>query len=105
MLGQPIGLAVFFIPAQIEPFQAVENGVERGLGVAVDIRVVDAQDHRAAGVTRIKPVENKGARAPDVEEAGGLGCEADARGHETSGYRSSKNSCALIRQPDSSARG
>ncbi len=45
---QALGLAVLLVPAEIEPAQAVEDGVERGLGVALDVGIVDAQDHGAA---------------------------------------------------------
>ena len=48
--GEALGLAVLLVPAEIEPAEAVEDGIERGFGVALDVGVVDAQDHGAAVV-------------------------------------------------------
>jgi hypothetical protein len=44
---EALGLAILLVPSQIEPAQALEDGIERGLGVALDVGVVDAQDHGA----------------------------------------------------------
>ena len=68
---QPLGLAILLVPTEIEPAQALEDGIERGLGIALDVGVVDAQDHGAAVVAGVEPVEDEGARAPDVQKAGG----------------------------------
>ena len=38
-----------------------------------DVGIVDAQDHGAAVVAGIEPVEDEGARAPDVQKARGRG--------------------------------
>jgi len=38
-----LGLLVFFVPAEAQPLQALENGVDRGIGVALDIGIVDSQ--------------------------------------------------------------
>ncbi len=71
-------LPVLFVPTQTEPVEAVEDGIERGLGVALDIGVVDAQNHRAAVVAGVEPIENEGARAPDVQKARRRGRKADS---------------------------
>src|SRR5579871_3073481 len=82
---EPFRLPVQFIPTEIEPFQAFEDGVERGLRVAVDVGVVNTQNHRSVMAARIEPVENKCSGAADVQEAGWGGREADTK-HQSSGY-------------------
>ena len=47
MQGEALGLAIVLVPSEIEPGEAVEDGVERCLGVALDVGIVDAQDHGA----------------------------------------------------------
>jgi hypothetical protein len=59
-------LAVLLIPAQIEPAEAFEDGLQRRFGVPFDIGIVDAQNHGATVVAGIEPVENESTRAPDV---------------------------------------
>ena len=63
---------------QTQPAEAVEDDVHGFLRVAGYIRVLDAQYERAAVVAGVKPVEKRSARATDVKEAGGRGCESDA---------------------------
>ena len=74
---QPFGLAVLLIPAQPEPLQTFEDGVERSLGVALDVGVVDAQDHRAAVAAGVEPVKDESARTPNVQKARGGGRKAE----------------------------
>ena len=62
---------VLLVPAEVEPAQALEDGIERGFGVALDVGIVDAQDHGAAVVAGVEPVEDEGARAADVQKASG----------------------------------
>ena len=76
--GEALGLLVLLVPAEIEPAQAVENGIERGFGVALHVGIVDAQDHSAAVAAGEEPIENEGARAPDVQKARGRGREPDS---------------------------
>jgi hypothetical protein len=60
-----------FIPVETKPTEAVENAgdhLDRG---ALGIGVFDAEDERAAMPARVEPVEERGARAPDVEIARG----------------------------------
>ncbi len=78
MDSQPFGLAILLVPSEIQPAQPIENGIERGLRVALDVGVVNAQDHSAAVVTRVEPVENERARTTDVEKAGGRRREANS---------------------------
>ncbi len=79
-----IRLAILFIPAQIEPLQAVEDRIERGLGVAVDIGVIDAQDHGAVIAPGVQPVEDERPRAANMQIAGGRGSETNTQ-HDISG--------------------
>ena len=65
------GLLVLFVPVETQPAQSLEDGLDAGLGVALDIGVVDAQHHGSAVVAGIEPIEDKGARAADVEKARG----------------------------------
>jgi hypothetical protein len=76
--GQALGLLVFFVPVEAQPPEAREDGLDAGVGVALDIGVVEAQDHDAVVVTGKEPIEDKGAGAADVKEAGGRGGETDA---------------------------
>ena len=70
MKRQPLGLFVLLVPAEVEPAQAFEDRSHRGFGVALDVGIVEAQDHRPALVAGVEPVENEGARAADVQKAG-----------------------------------
>ena len=79
MQFNPFRLLVFLVPAQVQPLQAIENGIDRGLGVAFDISIVKAQDHAAALVPGIKPVKDECAGAAHVQKTGGRRCEANPR--------------------------
>src|SRR5207244_2961853 len=70
-----------FVPIKPQPTEAVENDIDGGLSVAGGIRVFNAQDERAAGVTGVKPVEQSGARAADVEVASWRRCETNPGFH------------------------
>ena len=74
-------LLVLLIPREVEPAKAFEDGIERGFGVALDIGVVDAQDHGPAVAAGEEPIKDESARAPDVEKARGGGRKTDSR-HE-----------------------
>ena len=76
---EPLGLFVFFVPAQVQPFQTFEDGIDRGLGVAFNVSVVKAENHGAAVVAGVEPVENEGASATYVKKSGRRWSEADAR--------------------------
>src|SRR5699024_7798808 len=75
-----LGLAVGFVraagldplvPVEAEPLQGVDDGLVGLLGVALSIRILDAEDQLAAGVAGISPVEQRGAHHADVRGAGG----------------------------------
>jgi hypothetical protein len=78
MQAQPLGLAILLIPAEFEPIQPVEYGIELFLRIASHIRVVDSQDHGSAILSGVQSVENKGARAADVKIAGRRGRKTDS---------------------------
>ena len=59
------------IPIEIEPGQAIEDGGDRGLGGAGAVGILDAQAELAAVVAGVEIVEQRGAGAADVQEAGG----------------------------------
>src|SRR5581483_10641394 len=80
-----LGLGVLLIPVQVQPFQPVKDGIERGLRVAVHVRVVDAQNHSAAIPARIQPVKDERPGASNVQIARRRRGKTDTR-HETSGY-------------------
>ena len=67
-----------FVPGDPEPGEAVENDLRVRVGAALLVGVLDAQDEHAAEAARVEPVEERGARAADVQVAGGGGGEADA---------------------------
>ena len=69
MQRQSLGLPVLLIPSEAQPVQPREDGLQRFFCVSLQIRVVNAQDHSAAIPPRVKPVENEGARTPDVQIA------------------------------------
>src|SRR5690242_2827082 len=76
---EPLRLAILLVPRQIQPVQPFVDGVQRFFRIALEIRVVDAQNHGAAVTTRVQPVEDKSARAADVEKASGRGGKTDAQ--------------------------
>ena len=75
------------VPIELQPLQAVEDRRNRGLRRALAIGVLDPQQHLAAGFPGIEPIEQSGAGAADMEEAGGRGGEAgdDGIGHYRGG--------------------
>jgi hypothetical protein len=73
------------VPLQPEPGQAVEDGLDGGRGGARSVGVLDAQQIFAAVMAGIEPVEERGARAADMQEAGRRGGEAGNDGHGEAG--------------------
>ena len=69
------------VPLKAEPRQAVENGVDRRLGRTRTVGIFDAQQELAAMMAGEQPVEERGAGAADVQEAGRRGGEAGYDGH------------------------
>jgi len=39
---EALGLAVVFVPGEIEPFESIKNGIDGGLGVAFEVCIVEA---------------------------------------------------------------
>ena len=66
------------MPSQREP---VENGVDGGLRGALAVGVLDSQQHLAAAAAGVEPVEQRGARAADMQKTGGRGGETGDDGH------------------------
>jgi len=64
------------VPVDAEPFQAVEDRVDRLLRRALEIGVFDAKDESATVVASVRPGKQRRARAADVQEAGGARREA-----------------------------
>ncbi len=69
MEGEAVGLAVLLVPGEAQPLEAFEDGIEGLFGVALDVGVVDAEDHCAAVAAGVEPVKYEGAGAPDVQIA------------------------------------
>ncbi len=63
----------FAIPGDAEPSEPVQDRRNRRLRRTLAVGVLDPQQHLAAATTRIKPIEQRGPRAPDVEKSGGRG--------------------------------
>src|SRR5690606_18524580 len=70
-----------FVIVQPQPVHGLEDRVDRGLGAALAVGVLDPQDELAAAVARLQPAVQRGARATDVQVAGGTGGEAGTTGH------------------------
>ena len=58
------------VPIELEPLQAIEDRRDRRLGRALAVGVLDPQQHLAPALFGVEPVEQRGAGASDVEEAG-----------------------------------
>ena len=79
MQSEAFRLLVFLVPTEIEPAQTVEDGVDGGIGVALDIGIIEPQDHGSSVVPGIEPVENKGSGTADVQKTGGRWRESNAK--------------------------
>ena len=77
--GQALGLLVLFVPGQPKPAQSLEDRLNAGVRVALDIGIVEAEYHGAPVVAGIQPIEDKGARGAHVKEARGRGRESDSQ--------------------------
>src|SRR5438874_6535423 len=69
------------VPVEAEPAEAVDDRGDRLGGRALAVGVLDAQTEDPAVVTRIEPVEQCGAGAADMQEAGRRGGETDNDTH------------------------
>lgn len=82
----PIGSSVAtrplpFLPVQAEPAQIVLQRPDIFLATALDIRVLHAQEERAAGMLREQRIEERGAHVAEVKQAGGTGRESRLGAH------------------------
>ena len=75
------------VVVQTQPGHAFQDGVDRFLGGALAVGVLDAQDEGAAVVARVQPGEQRRAGATDVQIAGGTWGEAAADAHEKAGTK------------------
>ncbi len=73
-----------FIPVEAEPAEAVENAFDHLIRRSFDVRVLDAQHEDTSGAPREEPVEQRRARAANVQVASWRRSEADARRYHRS---------------------
>ena len=66
-----------FVPLHAEPLQRADDLLRVMLPRALDVGVFDAQQHRAAVPPRVQQVEDRRARAADVQVSGGRWGEAE----------------------------
>jgi hypothetical protein len=64
------------IPLKAQPLQTIKNGSNRLFCGALAVSVLDAQQHLAVLVLGEGPVEERGARSPDMQETCGRGGKA-----------------------------
>src|SRR6185295_5744793 len=84
-LAHAVGVRAL-VPIHPQPGHAVIDELQELLAVARLVGVLDPQDERAPGMPGVKPVEQRGAGAADVEKARGTGRETDTNiGHEGKG--------------------
>jgi len=71
------------VPIQAEPGEPIEDRLDGGLRGALAVGVLDPQQHFPAASAGIEPVEQRGARPADMQEARGRGGKArdDGLGH------------------------
>jgi hypothetical protein len=69
------------VGGEAEPLHAVEDRLDRGVGRALAVGVLDAQQEAPAVLAREQVREQRGARAADVQETGRAGREAGDDGH------------------------
>src|SRR5688500_6475875 len=78
------------IPVETEPAQAVDDAGDHLPRRALRVGVLDAQHERAAMPPREQPVEERRARAADVQVAGRGWSETNANGHQAIVLRASR---------------
>ena len=69
------------IPLESEPPQPFEDAADHVGRGAFDVGIFDTKDERAAVAPRVEVIEERSARAADVQVTGGGGSESDARSH------------------------
>jgi hypothetical protein len=75
---EAVGLTIELVPAKFKPLETFVDGIERGLRVPFDVRVVDAENYNAALAASMKPIEDECSSAPDMKVTSGRGRKADA---------------------------
>ena len=85
------------VPVEAEPPHPVEDGVDRLLGGARLVGVLDAQEELAAVMPREQPVEERRPRPADMQKAGGRGGETGDDG--TAFANQMISACASARFP------
>ena len=84
------------VPIEAEPRQAVEDRLDGRGRRARAIGVLDAQQVLAAVMAGVQPVEERRARAADMQKAGGRGGEAGDDGHGLEGIvQGSRGFCRI----------
>ena len=77
-----------FVVAQAQPVHRFQDRVDRRLGAALAVGILDPQHELAARVARGQPAVQRGAGAADMQITGRAGSEAGADGHaEAAGNR------------------
>ena len=66
------------VPLEAKPLESVEDRAGAFVRAAGSVRVFDPEKELAAVVFDVEPVEERRARATDVEVAGGAGGETEA---------------------------
>ena len=61
------------IPIEPEPGEPVEDRVDGGLGGALPVGILDPQQQFSVPPASIEPIEQRGARSPDMQKACGRG--------------------------------
>ena len=79
MQRQPLRLFVFLVPSQVEPAQALKNRIDGGVGVALNIGVVEPQYHRPSIMTGVEPVEDESAGTAHMQKTRRRRRESDAK--------------------------
>ena len=81
--GTTRALPVPLVPVDAEPGEVLLDQGREGLGRALGIGIVEAQDQPAAMVPGEEPVDEGGPGIAEVEPAGGARGEAENGGHGT----------------------
>src|SRR3546814_18041635 len=82
-----------FVVVETEPLHRFQDRVDGFLRAALAVGVLDAQDELPAAAARLQPAVQRGARAADVQVAGGTGGEAGAEGHGRRAERRGGEEC------------
>ena len=79
---QPMGLVDrAFVVIQPQPGHRIQDGVDRRLGAALTVGVLDAQDEFAATAPGLQPAVQRGAGTADVQVTSGAGSKTGTTGH------------------------